>query len=107
MKDVVSEEDQKKLQKKFVEGKLTLRDMQSQLQAAMQMGPIENILGMLPGFSNMELPKGIDANSKLRGLINIFDSMTAEELDSRTILPLSQSRILRIAKGSYIAYIYF
>ena len=52
-------DQQKKLQEKFVKGKLTLRDFQEQLHTAMKMGPIENLIQMFPGFSNMELPKSI------------------------------------------------
>jgi signal recognition particle subunit SRP54 len=58
VKDAVSVADQKKLQEKFVKGKLTLRDFQEQIQTAMKMGPIENLIQMFPGFSNLELPKG-------------------------------------------------
>ena len=64
------------------------------------MGPIENLIQMFPGFSNMELPQGVDATSRLRRLVNIFDSMTKDELDNRNLYPLSTSRVNRIARGS-------
>ena len=38
----------------------------------MQMGPIDKMLSALPGFSNMQLPKGVDPNAKLKGFINLM-----------------------------------
>lgn len=70
------------------------------MQAAMKMGPIENLIQMFPGFSNMQLPTGVDTTARLRRIVNIFDSMTKAELDNRNLYPLSQSRINRIARGS-------
>ena len=42
---------------------MTMRDLREQLQTAMKMGPLDKVMQMLPGFSNMNLPDGVDPNS--------------------------------------------
>ena len=80
---------------------MTLRDVREQLQATMKMGPLDKVMQMIPGFSNMQLPEGMDASGKLKNFINIMDSMTDEELDSPTpIKLLTQTRLERISRGS-------
>ncbi|KAH3767142.1 signal recognition particle 54 kDa subunit [Pelomyxa schiedti] len=98
VKEVMPKEQQERLTTKLQQGKLTLRDLYEQLQATLQMGPIDKMLQNLPGFSNMPLPKGVDANAKLRGFINIMDSMTAAELDGKAAM--TPQRMERIARGS-------
>ena len=46
---VVTQEDAAKLEKKILENDFTLEDFREQLQTIKRMGPLENILGMLPG----------------------------------------------------------
>ena len=78
-----------------------MRDVKEQLQATMRMGPLDKLMQMMPGLSNLDLPEGVDPGSKLKNFINIMDSMTDEELDSTTPLKLlTPSRLERLARGS-------
>ena len=66
----------------MMKGKFTLRDMYKQLEALNKMGPLKQIMGMLP-LGNMELPEGVyDVTStKMVRYRIIMDSMTPTELD--------------------------
>ena len=84
----------------MMKGKFTLRDMYTQLEALNKMGPLKQIMGMLP-MGSMQLPDGVyDVTStKMVRYRIIMDSMTPGELDdpslissSRTFLNTSFSR---------------
>jgi signal recognition particle subunit SRP54 len=83
----------------MMKGKFTLRDMYTQLEALNKMGPLKQIIGMLP-LGNMELPEGVyDVTStKMVRYRIIMDSMTAAELDDPALI--SSSRMQRIARGA-------
>jgi signal recognition particle subunit SRP54 len=83
----------------MMRGKFTLRDMYKQLEALNKMGPLKQIMSMLP-MGSMELPTDVyDVTStKMARYRIIMDSMTAEELDDPSVL--GSSRIQRIAFGA-------
>jgi signal recognition particle subunit SRP54 len=83
----------------MMKGKFTLRDMYKQLEALNKMGPLKQIMGMLP-MGNMELPEGVyDVTStKMVRYRIIMDSMTPGELDDPALI--SSSRMQRIARGA-------
>jgi len=83
----------------MLKGKFTLRDMYKQLEALNKMGPLKQIMGMLP-LGNMELPEGVyDVTStKMVRYRIIMDSMTPHELDDPGLI--NSSRMQRIAHGA-------
>ncbi len=83
----------------MMKGKFTLRDMYKQLEALNKMGPLKQIMNMLP-LGNMELPSDVyDVTStKMARYRIIMDSMTSAELDDPTLI--SSSRMQRIAHGA-------
>jgi signal recognition particle subunit SRP54 len=83
----------------MMKGKFTLRDMYKQLEALNKMGPLKQIMGMLP-LGNMELPEGVyDVTStKMVRYRIIMDSMTPKELDDPSLI--NSSRMQRIAHGA-------
>lgn len=83
----------------MMKGKLTLRDMYKQLEALNKMGPLKQIMNMLP-LGNMELPDGVyDVTStKMVRYRIIMDSMTSAELDDPSLI--NSSRMQRIAHGA-------
>ena len=83
----------------MLKGKFTLRDMYKQLEALNKMGPLKQIMGMLP-MGNMELPEGVyDVTStKMVRYRIIMDSMTPYELDDPSLI--NSSRMQRIARGA-------
>ncbi len=83
----------------MMKGKFTLRDMYKQLEALNKMGPLKQIMNMLP-LGNMELPEGVyDVTStKMVRYRIIMDSMTNAELDDPSLI--NSSRMQRIAHGA-------
>jgi signal recognition particle subunit SRP54 len=83
----------------MMKGKFTLRDMYKQLEALNKMGPLKQIMNMLP-LGNMELPEGVyDVTStKMVRYRIIMDSMTSTELDDPALI--NSSRMQRIAHGA-------
>ena len=85
-----------KLQAKIADQSLNLEDFLGQLQQLKKMGPLENVLGMLPGMSNI---KNLDVGeSQLKRVEAIVHSMTRDERKRPEIL--NASRRTRIARGS-------
>lgn len=93
---MVTEEKAEALEKKFRANEFTLQDFLEQLMAIRKMGPLENLLAMIPGMANM---KNLAVNEKQLGSTQaIIQSMTARERGHPEIL--NGRRRLRIAKGS-------
>ena len=82
-------------------GELTLEDFLEQMLAIRKMGPIGNILGMLPGADQMKDQLAQVDDRQLDKLQAIIRGMTpAERADPKII---NGSRRLRIANGSGVA----
>ena len=95
--EVVDERDAQKLQKKmFTEG-LTLEDFLNQLHHIKKMGPLDQLLGMIPGVG--KAMKGMNFNnSELKHIEAIILSMTHRERKNPSIIDGSRRR--RIGQGS-------
>ncbi len=82
---------------KLLEGKFTLDDFLDQLQQVRKMGPLQNLMGMMPGMPkemrNAEIDEG-----QVNRVEAIIRSMTRAERVDPTII--DGSRRLRIANGS-------
>ena len=84
------------LQKRILEDTFTFDDLREQLKKIRNMGPLENILGMIPGFNKM---KNVSVDEKEFVKIEaIISSMTKKEKSNHNIL--NGSRRKRIALGS-------
>lgn len=83
----------------LMKGKFTLRDMYSQMEAINRMGPLKQIMSMLP-TGGMSLPDdAYDVTAtKMERFKVIMDSMTDRELDDPSVI--GSSRIQRIARGA-------
>ncbi|HMK15878.1 MAG TPA: signal recognition particle protein Srp54, partial [Methanomicrobiales archaeon] len=83
----------------MLRGKFTLRDMYKQLDAVSRMGPLKQIMSMLP-LGGADVPSdAIDVTStKMARYRVIMDSMTEQELDDPNLI--GGSRIHRIARGA-------
>jgi signal recognition particle subunit SRP54 len=92
----IDEEEAARLEKKIRTATFDFNDFLSQLQLLSKMGPLENILGMLPGMSNL---KGFSVDGKrLKRTEAIVLSMTKDERKRPDIL--NARRRQRIARGS-------
>lgn len=93
-------EQAEKLQKKILNEEFTLEDFLEQMQQLRNMGPLEQILAMIPGLGGKqlkELQKQIDEKKWIR-MQAIIQSMTPEERRNPSIINGSRRR--RIARGS-------
>ena len=87
------------LEEKMRKGQFTLEDFLMQLREMKKLGPLENIMGMLPGGS--EMAKNADlskAEKDFRRKEGIICAMTPAE--RRNVNLLNAKRRIRIAKGS-------
>lgn len=83
----------------MLSGKFTLKDMYSQFEMMNKMGPMQQVMNMLPGMGN-KLPKNASqvTEEKLGKYKILMDSMTEQELTHPEVI--KQSRVKRIARGS-------
>jgi signal recognition particle subunit SRP54 len=92
-------EDAQKLEEKIRANDFTLEDFRDQLKTIKRMGPLEQIMGMLPGMGNLKALAENKPDEKQIGRIEaIINSMTPEERRKQHII--NGSRRKRIAKGS-------
>jgi len=93
----VSEEDAERLAQKMAKGQLTMDDFLDQLRSLRKMGPMKQIMGMLPGVGSVLKDAQIDEKEldRVEGMVR---SMTAAERKDPS--SLNQSRRRRIARGS-------
>ena len=96
--EVIDEDLAKNAAKKLSSGKFDLDDFLQQLYQIKKLGPLENLLKMLPGAKKMGL-NDVKINPKDMAHVEaIIQSMTPEERRHPEIL--KASRKVRIAKGS-------
>ncbi len=97
--DVVDAQQAAKLEEKLRKAQFTLEDFLEQLQQVQKMGPLGQLMGMIPGMGGMakEAEAAVDRGD-LRRIEAIIRSMTIRERRDPTILSASRRR--RIAAGS-------
>ena len=94
--EAVDEEEAVRMERKLRTASFDFNDFLAQFKMMRKMGPLENILGMLPGMSNVQ---GLSVDEKqLKRTEAIVLSMTSEERTHPDIL--NARRRQRIARGS-------
>ena len=97
-KAVVEEKEAKELEKKIKDATFDLEDFRNQLNQLKKMGPLNQIVGMMPGMSS-KMMKGLDLDDRqLLWTDAIISSMTPAERKNPDII--NGSRRSRISKGS-------
>ncbi|MFC6961869.1 signal recognition particle protein Srp54 [Halocatena marina] len=86
-----------------MKGQFTLNDMRKQMQAMNRMGPLDQVIDMIPGFGGSirdQLPDdAMDVTQdRLRDFEVVMDSMTDDELENPR--SVGAERVQRIARGS-------
>jgi len=92
-------DEAKRMEEKMRKGQFTLEDFLSQLRQMKKLGPLESIIGMLPGGS--EAMKGADLSKQEKEFTHMeamICAMTPQERRQPQIL--NAKRRIRIAKGS-------
>jgi signal recognition particle subunit SRP54 len=94
--DAIDEKRAAQMQERILKAKFTLEDFQEQLQQLKKMGPLDDLMSMIPGMSKF---KGMQPQEKdLVKIEAIINSMTIKERQSPA--KIDGSRKKRIAKGS-------
>ncbi len=90
-------EQQAKLQEKMVKGKFTLTDFLGQMKQMQKLGPLKQVLKMMPGMGSQLDAMQLDGDefAKMEAIIH---SMTAAERENPDLIEASRRR--RIARGS-------
>lgn len=95
---VLDEEEALNTAKKMQKGKFDLEDFLSTLKTIKKMGPLENLLKLIPGARNMGLNNVNIDPKQIAHIEAIVLSMTKEERKDPSILKASRKQ--RISKGS-------
>jgi len=91
--------DAQKLEQKLRANEFTLEDFRDQLRTIRKMGPLESILGMIPGMGNIkQLADNKPDEGQLNRIEAIIGSMTPHERRRHDVI--NGSRRKRIARGS-------
>jgi signal recognition particle subunit SRP54 len=95
--ETVDRQRAEEMERKLRQASFTLEDFLDQLQQVKKMGPLSQVLGMLPGMSQQL--RGVDVDDRdLARVEAIIQSMTPQERTNPKIL--NGSRRARIARGS-------
>jgi signal recognition particle subunit SRP54 len=95
----IDEGEAEKLEERLRKNQFTLDDFRRQLKTIRRMGPLESVLGMIPGLGSLKQLADNKPDEKQLGHVEaIISSMTADERSDHTII--NGSRRKRIAAGS-------
>ena len=95
------QEEAEKLQKAIIEESFTFEDLKEHLKKIRSMGPLENILNMIPGFNKM---KNLEVDEKeLVKVEAIINSMTKKERKNHAIIDGSRRRRIAMGSGTTVA----
>jgi signal recognition particle subunit SRP54 len=95
--DTIDTQEALKLQKRLSQDRFTFEDLKNQIKQIKKMGPLENILGMIPGMGKQMKGMTVD-DRELVKVEAIINSMTKQERNNYVIMNGSRKR--RIASGS-------
>lgn len=96
----IDEQEALEMQKKMRSNEFTLEDFLSQMQQIKKMGPLKDLMGMIPGMNKIDMDaalKGVDPAKEMAKTEAIIQSMTKEERANPAIL--NGPRKKRIANG--------
>ncbi len=97
--EVMDQEKVKALGQKLTTAQFTFDDFLEQLNQVKRMGPLDQVIGMIPGLAGAKQLKGLQVDEgQLQKVEAIINSMTG--LERRTPSLINGSRRKRIARGS-------
>ena len=101
---VMSKEQIEEAQQKLREGKFTMHEFESQLDAMGSLGSMDKLISLVPGLGKAKIPEAAleSQQSKVKNWKAAIKSMTKEEKENPELLEKQTSRIQRIAKGAGI-----
>lgn len=98
---VMDEDKARSLEKKIRQDRFTLQDFYDQLQQIKSMGPLDQLMGMIPGMSKIKDMPGLSVDEKQLGRIEaMILSMTLGERENPAIFDASRKRRVALGSGS-------
>ncbi|HEC98552.1 MAG TPA: signal recognition particle protein [Nitrospirae bacterium] len=102
--EAVDVKEAEALQKKITEETFTLEDLKDQLRKIKSMGPIENLLSMIPGMGKQL--KGVQVDEKEFSRVEaIINSMTPRERRNPHILNGSRKKRIALGSGTTVTHV--
>ncbi|MBA3586533.1 MAG: signal recognition particle protein [Chloroflexi bacterium] len=100
----VDQAEAEQVAQRMMENRFTLEDFRSQLNQIKKMGPIGQLLGMIPGAGQMAgaAQEAVDSG-QMKRIEAIIDSMTPEERRRPEIIKASRRRRIALGSGSSTA----
>ena len=99
VEQAVETKQAEQMQRKLLEDDFTLADFRDQLKQISKLGPLESLLGMVPGLGALKELKNAKVDPKeISRTVAIIDSMTPKERANHMIINGARRR--RIARGS-------
>lgn len=96
--DAINEEEAEKLAEKMTKNQFTLSDFLNQLQHIKKLGPLDQLLKMIPGMNQAAMKDVKIDDGQIKKVEAIIRSMTNKERENPNII--NGSRRIRISKGS-------
>ena len=95
---------QERLERAFITGKISLRDVYTQLKSIRKLGPLRKIIQLIPGLSLLTIEDEMLrlSEEKIDKWLSILESMTYEELDNPSIIDRRRMRRISIGSGTTI-----
>jgi len=95
------QKEAEKLQKTIMDESFTFGDLKDQLQKMRSMGPLENLLNMIPGLNKI---KNLDIDDReLAKVEAIINSMTKKERRDHNVINGSRRRRIAMGSGTTVA----
>ncbi len=99
VEETIDKKQAEEMQRKLLDNEFTLDDFKNQLKQISKLGPLENLLGMMPGVGMLKELKNAKVDPKeISRVVAIIDSMTPRERENHMLINGSRRR--RIAAGS-------
>ncbi len=95
----IDPEESMKLMEKMISGKMNYNDMLTQFRMMRRMGQLSQVVGMIPGMSQVQQVKDLD-DSEFKKIEVLIESMTLIERKDPALLARDHRRRRRIANGA-------
>jgi len=99
--DTIDMEAAEKMQEKILKAQFDFEDFLEQIQQIRKMGPLENLMGMIPGVG--KAMKGISIDEKdVNRMMAIVQSMTTEERRNPRLIDGSRKKRIAVGSGNSV-----
>jgi signal recognition particle subunit SRP54 len=100
----IGEDEAEQLEEKLRKNQFTLDDFRTQLKALKRMGPLESVLGMIPGLGSLkQLGENKPDEKQLARIEAIICSMTPSERSNENLIGGSRRRRIALGSGTTVA----